>query len=320
MNRHLEKLGLIVLIALSGSVSAQTTGETGASGQQEIVYIKGLGFVDALLEKWISEYSKAHPNVTVSIAGRDVKEHAIEVVPFGKPKGELSQTQATAVSFGKYAVLPITGENNALPEELKKKKLNGKRLRELFFEKDLLADDYDEPDTKKKYDLTVYSGNHSHSVSHCFAEHFGYDASRLKGKKIAGDDIYLNKAVGKDIKGVSFNPLNYVFDIRSRRLNDGIALLPLDVKKEYAEVFNLQNLDETIQLLENKEIDLIPVEELTFILKGNVSATTLRFLEWALSEGQDYIHPFGLLRLDTKTLAQQRKQISELETTPLANK
>jgi hypothetical protein len=126
--------------------------------------------------------------------------------------------------------------------------------------------------------------------------------------------------VKKDIKGVSFNNLNYIFDIKSRHLNDGIVLLPLDVKKEYAEVLDLQNLDETIALLENKNIDLIPVEELTFVLPEEVNPATLQFLEWALSQGQDYIHSFGFLRLDTKTLAQQRKHISELGTKLLANK
>jgi ABC-type phosphate transport system substrate-binding protein len=320
MNRHLEKLGLIVLIALSGSVNAQTTHKTVHSGQQEVVYIKGLGFVDALLEKWISEYSKEHPGVLLSVAGKNVREHSVEVVPFGKQNGDVLQTQTASFSFGKYAVLPIAGKNNTLPGELKKKKLNEKRIKELFFEKDLLADDDDEPDTKKKYDLTVYSGNNSYSVSHLFAGHFGYEASNLKGKKIAGDDIYLNSAVKKDLKGISFNNLNYIFNIESRQLNEGIVLFPLDVKKEYAEILNLQNLDETIKLLENKDINLIPVEELTFVLPEKINPATLQFLEWALSEGQDYLHSYGFLRLDEKTLARQQKQISELETKLLANK
>ncbi|MDR1610095.1 MAG: hypothetical protein LBS08_01110 [Candidatus Symbiothrix sp.] len=319
MNSKVKKLGLIALIAVTGSsAAAQTTSATVHHKGQEIVSIKGVRFVDALLQKWISEYAKQYPGVSLSIAGKDAGEHSIEVVPFGKQDSDALQAQATTVSFGKYAVLPITGKNNVLPDELKKKKLNEKRLKELFFEKDLLTDD--EPDAKEKYDATVYSGNSPRSISHSFAGHFGYDASSLKGKKIAGDDIYLNNAVSKDLKGVSFNSLNYVFNIESRKLNDGITLLPLDVKKEYAEVLNLQNLDETIKLLENKEINLIPVEELTFVLKGNVNVATLHFLEWALSEGQDYIHSFGLLRLDTETLAQQRKQISALETILLAHK
>ncbi|MDR0769246.1 MAG: hypothetical protein LBE71_05020 [Dysgonamonadaceae bacterium] len=318
MKRYLEKLGLIVLIAINGSVNAQTAGKAVHAGQQEIVYIKGLEFVDALLEKWISEYSKEHPDVTLSIAGKNAEEHSIEVVLFDKQNDDASQVTKPTVSFGKYAVLPITGKNNALPDELKKKKLNEKRIKELFFEKDHLADNSDEVNSKKKYDLTVYSGNHSYSISHSFARHFGYDAGSLKGKKIAGNDIYLNSAVEKDTKGISFNSLSYIFNIESRQLKDNIALLPLDVKKEYAEVLHSQNLDETIQLLESKEINLIPVEKLTFVLNGNVSAATLHFLEWTLSEGQDYLHSFGFLQLDTKTLAQQRKQISALETISLA--
>jgi ABC-type phosphate transport system substrate-binding protein len=318
MNRKVKTLSLIVLIAISSSTSAQTAGATVHPAGQETVYIKGVRFTDALLEKWISEYSKAHPGVSLSIEeGRDAHEPSIEVVPSGIRDD--NALQATTVSFGKYAVLPIAGKDSALPDELKKKKLNEKRIRELFFEKDVLAEDY-EPDKKEKYDVTVYSGNSSWSVSHSFAGHFGYEASSLKGRKIAGDDIYLNSAVKKDVKGISFNNLNYIFSIESRQLNDGIALLPLDVKKEYAEVLNVQNLDETIALLENKQIDLIPVEELTFVLPENVSPATLQFLEWALSEGQDYIHPFGFLQLDTKTIAQQQKKISLLETKLLANK
>jgi ABC-type phosphate transport system substrate-binding protein len=319
MKREIKKLSLVVLIAISSSVHAQIPSATIDPVSQEVFYIKGVKFVDALLEKWISEYSKTHPDISLFLADKDIREHSIEVVPLGNQKNDDLQTQATTITFGKYAVLPIAGKNNVLLDELKKKKLNEKRLKELFFEKDMFAEDSD-PDKKEKYDAVVYSGNNSYSVSHFFAGHFGYETSSLKGKKIAGDDIYLNNAIKKDAQGVSFNYLGYVFNIESRQINDGIALLPLDVKKEYAEVLNAQNLDETITLLENKDIGLIPVEELVFVLPEEINLATLQFLEWALSEGQDYIHSFGFLQLDTKTLAQQRKQVSELGTKFLANK
>jgi ABC-type phosphate transport system substrate-binding protein len=319
MNRKIKKLSLMALIVISSSVSAQVTTAPVNSVQQKGFYIKSVRFADALLEKWISEYSKIHPDVSLSIANKTAHEQIIEVVPFRNKEDDVSQAQeSTVITFGKYAILPIAGKDNVLLDELKKKKLNEKRLKELFFEKDILADDYDE-NKKEKYNVLVYSGNNPYSVSHSFAEHFGYEASSLKGKKIAGDDIYLNNAVIKDSNGVSFNNLNYIFNIKSRQLNDGIALLPLDLKKEYAEVLSGQNLDETITLLENKNIDLIPVEELAFVLPEKVSPATLQFLAWALSEGQKYIHSFGFLRLDTKTLANQQKYLSALETRLLAN-
>ncbi|MDR2470461.1 MAG: hypothetical protein LBD27_08330 [Tannerella sp.] len=314
MNQKIKKMSLIAWIAIGSFVSVQIS-----SAQQETFYIKGVRFANPLLEKWISEYAKARPDVSLSIADKNSHAHAIEVVTDDVPEDENGQTKATVIAFGKYAVLPIAGKDHVLLDEFEKKKLNEKRLKELFFEKDLLADN-EEPDKKNKYDVTVYSGTHTSSVSHSFSEHFGYEAGSLKGKKIAGDDIYLNSAVKKDVKGISFNNLSYVFDLESRQLHGDIALLPLDVKKEYAEVLKTQNLDETIALLENKSIDLIPVEDIAFVLPENVHPVILQFLEWALSEGQAYVRSFGFLRLDAKTLAQQQKQVAALETKLLAGK
>jgi hypothetical protein len=317
MNSTLKNLSLMLLLAAGSSLNAQTAGPaTGAAGR-EVVYVKGLRFVDALLEKWIAEYSKAHPGVSLSVAGKDAEAYPIRILPQGKAADDAPET--ASISFGKYAILPIAGKNNTLPDELKRKKLNGKRLRELFFEKDLLSDS-DEPDKKDRYRATVYAGSGAYSVSHSFAGHFGYEAGSLKGKKIAGDDVYLNSAVEKDAQGVSFNSLNYIFDLKSRRLNEGLALLPLDVKKEHAEALSRENLDETITVLEDNEVDLIPVEELAFVLPEKVSPAMFRFLEWTLSEGQHYLHSYGFLRLDSKTLSRQQKQVLALETKLLANK
>ena len=318
---------------VSQPAGAQSTSVTTPQAAHEVVYIKSVRFANALIEKWIAEYAKERPGVLLSMVGKESSESSkaskasaagetgdqtIEVAPFGKRQNQaLQQVPTTAVSFGKYAILPIAGKDNLLiQEELKKKRLNEKRLKELYFEKDV---ETDEPNQKEKYDVTVYSANHFSSVSSSFAGYFGYEAYHLKGKKIAGDDIYLNSAVKKDAKGISFNNLSYIFDIESRRLNDGIALLPLDVKNEYAEVLNEQNLDEIITLLEHKNIELIPVEELVFVLPEKMNPAALQFLEWALSKGQEYIHSYGFLLLDAKTLSQQRKQLSALENKLFAN-
>jgi ABC-type phosphate transport system substrate-binding protein len=313
MKKEVKQLSWVALIAVAGFVNVPAASAKVPPAPQE-VNIKSVRFVDALLEKWISEYSKTHPDVSLSVADKeDANEQSIRILLFDTEKDKALQNQKTVIPFGRYAVLPIAGKDNTLPDELKKKKLNEKRIKELFFEKNILDDDY-EPNKKEKYDATVYSNNNTGSVSHLFAGHFGFETVRLKGKKIAGDDIYLNNAVRKDAKGISFNNLNYIFNTESRRLNDGIVLLPLDIGKESVEVLNRQNLDEIITLLENKNIDLIPVEELAFVLPEEINPATLQFLKWTLTEGQEYVHTFGFLRLDAKTVARQQKQISELET------
>jgi ABC-type phosphate transport system substrate-binding protein len=152
-------------------------------------------------------------------------------------------------------------------------------------------------------------GYNASSVTQPFALHFGYEPSNLKGKKISGDDIYLINAVQKDNTGVSFNNLNYIFDLNSRQLKKEIAILPLDLKKEYNEVLSEPNLDKLIGLLEDKGIDLIPVEEINFVFQNQVNPDVKDFLQWVLSEGQAYNHQFGFLNLDAKTLNQQKEQV-----------
>jgi ABC-type phosphate transport system substrate-binding protein len=270
----------------------------------ETIYVKSVRFATPLLEKWIAEYSKLNPDIQIAIAGKDIQPEEIDIhlLISDTPENDLL-TNPSSFAIGRYAILPIAGKNNALLNDWKKKKLNAKRLKELFFERDIFAEDY-EPE-KDKDKATVYSVNSSSSVSGTFAGHFSQERSNLKGKKISGDDIYLISAIQKDDTGVSFNPLNYIYDIDSRQLKENIAILPLDLKKEDKEIIETSGLDETIALLERKSIDIIPVEELFFVLQNTENQEIQSFLRWVLLEGQAFNHPFGLLELDKKTANRQ---------------
>jgi ABC-type phosphate transport system substrate-binding protein len=283
---------LSVLLTVAGILQAVT------AGAQESFTISSAKFVTPLAEKWVAEYSKINPGMQIRIANG--KETAVDV-NISVFNGE-SDSEAQTVA--RYAILPITGKNNSLLSDLRKKKLNGKRLKELYFEKSILDDDY-EPEKEDRYQATVYAGCHQHSCCRAFASHFGFEPNALKGKKIAGDDIFLNHAIAKDNSGVSFNNLNYVFDLQSRRLKDDIAILPLDLKKEYSEILAESDLDKTLELLEEKKIDLIPIEELRFETASADNAEIQKFLQWVRTEGQAFNHQFGLLKAEDRNLAQR---------------
>ncbi|MDR2816234.1 MAG: hypothetical protein LBB62_05980, partial [Proteiniphilum sp.] len=277
-----HKAKLLVLLVIA-------TFQFAAINAQESFSIRSAKFVTPLLQKWVEEYSKSYPQADIQIAGSKEKDADVSISIFDETANR------SAYTVGRYAILPITGKNSSFIADLKNKRLNGKRLKELYFEADFF-DEEDEPDQESKYNATVYAGNHQQSVTIAFAGHFGYETKALKGKKIAGDDIYLNSAIQKDRSGVSFNNLNYIFDLQSRRLKDEIALLPLDLKKEYAEILAESNLDKTIELLEKKKIDLIPVEELTVEITGQNNTGIQQFLQWVCTKGQAYNHEFGFLK------------------------
>jgi len=272
--------------------------QAGSAIAQEKISLRSAKFVSPLLEKWVAEYAKVNPQVQFSLIDAKMDNADVDINIFNP------SNTANSVVIGRYAILPIAAKNNAILAELEKKKLNSKRLKELYFEPDEADEDY-EPGKESKYNATVYAGSSQHSIAKAFAWHFGYETNALKGKKIAGDDIFVNHAIQKDNSGVSFNNLSYIFDLNSRRLKEEISILPLDLKKEYGEIFAESNLDKVIELLENKKIDLIPVEELVVEVKDASNAEIQKFLQWVRTEGQSFNHQLGFLKAESKSLAQK---------------
>ncbi|GHU64189.1 hypothetical protein FACS1894123_08460 [Bacteroidia bacterium] len=295
---------LFLALLLFASVSTKASD---GNEKQGVILIKSVKFALPLVEQWVSGYAKVNPDTRIVIADKDANSEEIDIqLSVSDIQRDSLYEDRFSSLVGRYAILPIAGKNNVLLGDFNKKKLNSKRLKELFFEKDILDDDASEKD---KYNATVYSGNNLSSVTQPFADHFGYEPSKLKGKKVSGDDIYLNNAVQKDETGVSFNNLNYIYDLNSRHLKNEITILPLDLKKEYSEVLAESDLDKLIDLLEEKPIELIPVEEISLVIQNQVDPEVKNFLQWVLSEGQAYNHKFGFLNLDAKTLNQQKEQI-----------
>lgn len=307
----MKTLTYIKIAVLALVYSTSLIGQTNT----EVHYIKSTRSVAPLIEKWIAEYSKVNPNVRFQIADKKVKT---EDISLSLVSGDAQVAQSNILFFGKYALLPIASQGNPILEELSKKRLNEKRLKELFFEKDLLDEEAGE--SKPKYTATVYSGNNEVSFAQSFASHFGYTTSHFKGKKISGDDVFLVNAVQNDPEGVTYNALSNIFDLQSRNLKSQLAILPLDIKKEYRDHFSSSsNIDNVLNILETENFDIIPVEHLGFTYQPNNKAVK-DFLLWVLSQGKTYNHNYGILNLDEKLLASQIQQIDDKFYTSLYSK
>ncbi|MFV0310953.1 MAG: hypothetical protein ACK5KN_04810 [Dysgonomonas sp.] len=295
---------ILVILLISSPIFAQ-------DNINETIYIKSSRFASPLIEKWINEYTKVNPQAQIRLADNSVKAEniSLKVVVSDNSKNGL-QIGEQILFFGRYAILPVIGKDNPLLAEFSKKKLNDKRIKDLFFEKDILSEDTNP--SKPGYDVTVYSGNNNESVAHSFASYFGYTSSSLKGKKISGDDAFLINAIQKDKTGVTFNALGNIFDINTRELKDNITILPLDVKKEYRNYFTESvNIDNVIELLESEPIDLIPVDNIGFAYSpGN--KTVKEFLVWVLTEGKTFNHSYGILNPDEKVLTYQIKELEKV--------
>jgi len=277
---------------------------------KESIVISGTKFTYPLIEKWIAEYAKVNPNVNIKLTAKTNSDQAVDlnIIAHQPAQNELQSNQEI-VYTGRYALLPVTNNNNPILAAVSKKGLNKKELDKLFFE--VVDYESDEPAPKSKFRATIYSRENQSCASTALAGYFGHQSSEIRGKKVFGDDIYLISAVKKDSIGLTFNNLGYLYDVNSRKLNADVALLPLDLKKEAKPILS-GDLDDVLRVLESTKVETVPVEKIGFIYSSQNSKKELTaFLKWVLADGQKFNHEKGFLNLDKQALAEQENRLSE---------
>lgn len=301
----MRKKRFVLMIALS-LATTQLMAQTYA--------INSPRFARPLVEKWIEEYAKVEPSVHFRLVNGCgcTEETALYVQPFGKEEPESFEHE---IYFAGYAILPFTATGSEAARILGGRKLSSRRLGSIFFEHETYVPDEElTKQEKRQKRLVVYSANNGASTTDPFATFYNESKDNLRGKRISGDDLFLNTAVRKDSLGVSFNALSNLYDLNSRRLKDGLSILPLDTRREIADAFsNHATLDTMIELLERYSADDVPIGKLALGYKG-MNKDIQRFLTWILTSGRQLNHHYGLLEIDDQ-LAQRQIEAINTELT-----
>ena len=280
---------------------------TAAVAEPQVRYIKTPRFARPLVERWAAEYNKSHEDVQFQVA-KGQAEADLNVVWDSSE----AQSEGSKVAYiGETAVLPITTKSSEAERLLGGKRLSENKLRELYFENDEFDDEEERNQTFEK--INIYSGTSSSSVAESFARHLGKSSSLLRGKRIAGDDLFLNKAIEKDPLGVTFNTLSNIYDLESRHVKSGLTLLSLSVKKEIAATLSEGTLDNVLSVLESTSLPEVITERVGLSYDRNDDAS-LQFINWVLENGTQYNHAYGLLNLDHTVAETELKKISNVLT------
>ena len=311
----MKRIVLTIAVLLSINISS-VWAEGNSTNTSSVRYVKAPRFARPLVEKWISEYAKTQPGVEFQIAKGNQNQGNVDLnVVFDSKDTKTKDFSHIVVYFGEFAVLPITASGSEAAKVLEGKHLNSKKLKLLYF----LNDDFEEDVKKiKQFEkLVIYSGSNATSVASSFAHNFGEESSNFRGKRISGDDLFINTALLKDPLGVSFNALPNIFDLQSRHIKSNLTLIGIDVKKNLEKNFSDEaTLDEVIAALENGKIQEVAVEKIG--VSYNIADDAVnQFLNWILTAGTKYNHEYGLLNLDNK---QSQAQIEKVKSEFTAQK
>lgn len=284
----MKKVLYIIAVVLGLGVNANAQ-------EVETISLRVPEFARPLVENWTKEYLQEHPTLNFEfIKGKAQAERVIELT-----------TDEDAVSFGRYAILPVTTAGSEAAR-ITSHRLNARKLRSLFF----VNEDEDEDElTDAQQKIHIYTGNSQLSASRLYASYLHQNETDYKGKKISGDDSFLTTAISRDPLGVTVNYLSNIFDLESRRPESALSLLPLDIDRHGRQVLESANLDDIIQLLEQHNYEEIPVGNIGFAY-NHADMAMNDFVNWILTAGTKDLHCYGMLSLSQNELTVQMQRVA----------
>lgn len=297
----------IFLLLLLAAFSVTTIAQPAAT-----IRISGTRFTFPVFKKWISEYRAFHPEVNIVVSS-SIPADSIDIFIAShilKP-GDIKKGQ-TSIAIARYVQVPIVNNERKNLKSLCEKGLTDAAFRQIYFT--------DKPSSTNNFNspFTVYKRQKAACSSVSFANHFGSEHKDIKGIGVPGDDQDLLESVKKDTNAISYNSLGIIYNIRTRKINDSIAIIPIDLNENGKVDANekiYETVDDVMAFVEKTNHPKIPVENVNVIFSKTINRKAVTdFLEWVITKGQQFNHEYGLLYLPAATAQEQQKLLTALST------
>ncbi len=281
-----------------------------AAAQTNVIKITGTKFPFEIVQHWMDEYSKIHPDVQFKLSKAIPLDSAdLMIAAHGFRPGELKDDEV-AIAVTRYAQLPIANSNRSDLKTLQQKGFTQQDLKNIYFNaQQNRTDNLNEP-------VTIYRRDKNVCASRSFAENVTGNQLDVAGDLVNGDDRALSNAVKNDVNGISYNNLGLIYNLKTRRVADSIAVIPIDLNgngKIDADENIYATLDDVLNFLSASNNNTIPQDNVNIVInKNTISKNALNFLNWIITQGQQYNRSYGFFDLDKTVVLQEQKLLNNL--------
>ncbi|MDR3713580.1 MAG: hypothetical protein P4L51_12235 [Puia sp.] len=303
--------GLLGLLVVAGQQPGSNPARVSGRGGTRVLRVTGTRLVHPIFRKWIEEYTRLHPGITILLDSRIPADSADLVIASHRLASSDVKEGQTSVILNRYLQLPVVSSRRSDVAALQAKGFSDADFRQIYF-----ADNHGTDPIPSAYHFAVYKREKSACASRAFANHFGSQQKDIKGIGVKGDDQDLLEAVIRDTNGISYNNLGFLYDLKTRKPLDSIAIIPLDLDGD-GKIDSWENfygdLDQVIAFAEKAYNRHLLVENVNVIFSRTSSNRELAdFLQWILTDGQQYDHEYGFLVPGKETLVDQRQIVSDI--------
>lgn len=312
-------LASLLLTACGATVSAPASNSNELSGA---ISVSGAFALYPMMTIWAEEFHKIHPDVQFDVQGggagkgmTDVIAGAVDIGMISRSVKPEEESQGVFwVSVTKDAVFPVVSVENPVLEDLLAKGVSKETFNKIFITNEIKT--WGEVVGKPEItdEIHVYTRSDACGAGEMWSKFSGGDnQDDIQGIGVNGEPALVDTVI-KDPLGIGYSNLNSVFDISGGGLVPGAVVPPIDINgngqadKENGEVYSTK--EDAFGAVANGKYPSPPARFENLAAKGKPSGLPLAFIEWILTDGQQYLEAAGYVPL---TAEQQAESLAKLK-------
>ena len=283
------------------------------------ISITGAFALYPLAIKWKEEFIKLHPKVKIDIsaggAGKGLTDALAGLADIGMVSRDLTAGEIKKGAYGvavtKDAVVATISAKNPNLQEILTKGISKATFNNIFIVGKYK--NWKEAGFKIPAPIHVFTRSDAAGAAESWAKYFGKKQEDLQGIGVFGDPGLL-AAVIKDPSGIGYNNIGFAYDVKSRKQQVGVAVVPIDLNangKIDADENVYGTLDHLVAAITSGKFPSPPARDLFFVTKGKpTNKVLIEFLKFALNNGQKYVGPSGYVAFSKEKLALELKKLN----------
>ena len=274
------------------------------------IQLSGAFALYPMVVKWAEEFRRIHPKVRIDIsaggAGKGITDALAKVVDLGMVSRDIYPQElekgAFPIAVVKDAVVPTVNAANPLIAEILAKGLKQEAAKKMWVHNtartwgDVLG-------TGSTIPVHIYTRSDACGAAETFAAGLGVKQEDLEGTAVFGDPG-VTSVVQRDKIGIGFNNIAYAYDINTKK-----PYRPLDLngngKIDPEEDFYSTSTELNAAIADGR-YPTPPARNLFLVSNGvPEKPEVLAFLEFILTDGQEYAPEVGYIGLSTELLEKE---------------
>jgi phosphate transport system substrate-binding protein len=284
------------------------------------ISISGAFALYPMMTVWADEFSKLHPDVQFDVqgggAGKGMTDTIAGAVDIGMISRSIKPEEEAQdifwVSVTKDAVFPIISAENPVAADIIAKGISQETFNKIFITGEIKTwgEVVGKPEVTDE--IHVYSRSDACGAGEMWAKFSGGKVQDdIKGIGVNGEPALVDTVI-KDPLGIGYSNLNSVFDMTGGGLIPGTIVPPVDInangKADADEYYKTK--DEAVSAVSSEKYPSPPARFENLATKGKPTGLTLAFIQWILTDGQQYLGQAGYVPL---TADQQAESLAKIK-------